>query len=262
MAMLIEAHNYQKEMKESSQSANTNNQVPLSSQKSEKNEQLQEEEQPAIIEQELVQEDAEIVDESEQQSEKQQEPEQVQVQQYVQEEEVQMEDVQIEEQHQEEIEEVLELPKVLSEELHLPSKMKLLLEFQSALDNAINFTLARQQMPTFSNVKAFIEQQNRRQFSISHIQQILKVVPFMYNHKWEIKFGKMELILSVPKNMNELLTDSSISPSEEAWQGSLGSIIQKRNKILKMKMLDFVVQDYQEYRMSRNEDPNDIYSMN
>lgn len=71
----------------------------------------------------------------------------------------------------------------------------------------MNLLISRQTTTTFSNIKAGVENQTKRQFKLSHLQQILQVTPFMYNHKWEMKMGKMEAIISVPKNIESVLGD-------------------------------------------------------
>ena len=39
---------------------------------------------------------------------------------------------------------------------------------------------------------------------MSHFQQLLNLEPSFYNHKWEIKQGKQELMITHPKNIDEI----------------------------------------------------------
>jgi hypothetical protein len=56
----------------------------------------------------------------------------------------------------------------------------------------------------------------------------------VYNHKWEIKFGKNELMLSIPENIDELLGQKEIVASQKGYSGSIpGYIIGSRNKFLR-----------------------------
>ena len=147
-------------------------------------------------------------------------------------------------------------------ELRLPRHMELLLKFQQSLDSCINLLIStRQTVPTFTSIKGLVESQIGRTFSMTHFQQILKVAPTFYNHKWEMKM-KMELIVTCPRNSDELVNDGSAVPSEESMIGSLaGSIIMKRQKIFKQHLLRLAVNQYNSFRASRAEDASDIYYM-
>ena len=105
--------------------------------------------------------------------------------------------------------------------------MKLLVAFQHSLDSSINMLASRQLAFTFSNLKRNVEAETKRQLSLSHFQQIIKVAPFLYNHKWEFKqLGKQELVINMPKNMTDILKDQIIPASEEAHNGFItGSIM-------------------------------------
>jgi len=82
----------------------------------------------------------------------------------------------------------------------------------------------------------------------------------MFNYKWEMKFGKMEAILSVPRNIEEILADQAVSPVEEAHFGIIqGGWINKRAKIFKKLLIERCVQDYTEWRAKRDEPSEDIY---
>ena len=50
-----------------------------------------------------------------------------------------------------------------------------------------------------------VEDQSKREFSVEHFRQILQIEPDLYHHKWERKFGKMEIVLTIPQNMEEIL---------------------------------------------------------
>lgn len=90
-------------------------------------------------------------------------------------------------------------------ELELPMNQEILLVNQKCLDTAINMAISRQQTATFSTLKPFVEGQSQRTFQMKHIQQILSVVPWMYNHKWEMRQGKPDLVLSFPENIEQLV---------------------------------------------------------
>lgn len=67
----------------------------------------------------------------------------------------------------------------------------------------------RQKPPIFNAIKAQVEATVKKNLSKVHIQQIMQVAPFMYNHKWEVKFGDTHLNLSVPKNIDDLLNGAA-----------------------------------------------------
>jgi hypothetical protein len=39
---------------------------------------------------------------------------------------------------------------------------------------------------------------------MSHFQQLLSLEPSFYNYEWDFKQGKKELIISFPKNIDEI----------------------------------------------------------
>lgn len=83
--------------------------------------------------------------------------------------------------------------------------MQILVDQMQCLDIALNMCILRDTNTSFTNLKQLIEQQSKRQFTLRQFQQILKVAPFMYNHRWEIKHGKYELLISIPSNILDLL---------------------------------------------------------
>ena len=59
----------------------------------------------------------------------------------------------------------------------------------------MNMLTIRQNSSTFTNIKFMIESQTKRQFNLSHFQQVLYLVPTLFLHKWEMKHGKLELVI-------------------------------------------------------------------
>lgn len=122
---------------------------------------------------------------------------------------------------QEEIQEVKVYHRTIPTELDLPVQFDLLHMIQKVLDNSINMCHSRQLQATFSNLKSYVEGQCNRTFMIKHIQQMLELVPWMYNHKWEIKFGKPDLVLSFPENLEQLLSKQETIPSTQSLYGAI-----------------------------------------
>lgn len=138
----------------------------------------------------------------------------IQVQQERRQEEAETHDVRMQiEEAQPELEEpepvqeqIVQKTLEISSSLPLPEKMRLLLQFQQCLDTALNFSLARQQTTTFTLLRQTIEGQTQRNFRIAHFQQILTMAPHFYNHRWEMKGGKPELIITIPSNIEEVIS--------------------------------------------------------
>ena len=63
-----------------------------------------------------------------------------------------------------------------------------------------------------------IAQSLGKTFKEKHFRRILNLVPGFYIHKWQMKKGKMELMIDIPQNVNELLEDENLdaAPSETA----------------------------------------------
>ena len=112
---------------------------------------------------------------------------------------------------------------VISQNLAITAKMEVLVKFQQNIDSVMNMLLLRQHTPTFRGVKNMVEKQVHKEFTKEHLQQILHVAPFFYNHKWESKFGTMDLILSVPKNIEELMNNNGGDVSEDSFAGNMSS---------------------------------------
>jgi hypothetical protein len=93
--------------------------------------------------------------------------------------------------------------------LPLPNSMMFLLKFQKAIDTALNMINLRQKAPLFNVIKSQVEKLVQKNLTKEHIQRILHIAPFMYNHKWEVKFGDTHLVLTVPKNIEEILAGPS-----------------------------------------------------
>lgn len=66
----------------------------------------------------------------------------------------------------------------------------------------MNMILIKNQTPTFTNLKNIIQLQTKRQFNMSHFQQLIKLEPGFFNHRWESKMGKMELVITHPANVD------------------------------------------------------------
>jgi hypothetical protein len=48
------------------------------------------------------------------------------------------------------------------------------------------------------------------------------VAPEYYNHKWEMKFDKIELMINVPRNAAEI-NQYGANPSSESYTGAIPS---------------------------------------
>lgn len=73
--------------------------------------------------------------------------------------------------------------------------------------------MSRQQVSTFNRIKETVEKSTHRQFNLAYFQQIMKVCPHLYNHKWEVKFDQHELIFSIPSNTVAVIEEQEV-PAE------------------------------------------------
>lgn len=69
----------------------------------------------------------------------------------------------------------------------------------------MNILYTRQEAFTYTNIRKMVEDQSKREFTVEHFRQMLQIEPDLYHHKWERKFGKMDLVLTIPQNMEEIL---------------------------------------------------------
>lgn len=145
-------------------------------------------------------------------------------------------------------------------ELPLPSKMETLCILRKNLDQNINFLFTRGQQASFVNLKPQIENSCGRTFTVSHIQQMLEVCSWLYNHKWEVKFGKPELVVTIPSNIDALLSERETTASQTSFDKPIsGFIVHQRCNVFRKKLLEKCLSEYRAYRMARKEDPDSIY---
>jgi len=114
--------------------------------------------------------------------------------------------------------------------LALSEKFALLHKFQAAVDQSINLLMSRQQVSTFNRIKETVEKSTHRQFNLVYFQQIMKVSPHLYNHKWEVKFDQHELIFSIPSNTVAVI-EAQEKPAEQPFAKHIPStVIHKRER--------------------------------
>jgi hypothetical protein len=83
----------------------------------------------------------------------------------------------------------------------------------------------------------------------------------MYHHKWEMKMGKMEAIISVPKNIESVLEDPTVPVSEESLSGTVfGNTMMKRANAFRQRLLNIVYKSYKEFRASKNQSADDVFT--
>ena len=130
-------------------------------------------------------------------------------------EDKEMENVQEQEISEDEIQEALQesiqviesqpvLHRNCQDKLRLTEKFRLLYDFQNSLDVAMNMVLIKNQSTSFTNLKNIIQLQTKRQFNLSHFQQLIKLEPHFFHHKWEMKMGKQELMIIHPANVDAI----------------------------------------------------------
>jgi len=67
-----------------------------------------------------------------------------------------------------------------------------------------------------------VEESLKRQFKQTHFQKILYVAHEFYNHRWEMKLDKPELIITIPKNAAEI-NQYGAQPSLESFSGPIST---------------------------------------
>ena len=94
------------------------------------------------------------------------------------------------------------------DEIVLPSKLQLIFEFFSEIDNAINSCKRRGKIPFMSNIKPYVEQATNRSFDTEQFAKVLYVAPELYYYTWQQVPGTsiQELRIEIPENIEEILT--------------------------------------------------------
>jgi hypothetical protein len=71
---------------------------------------------------------------------------------------------------------------------------------------------------------------------------MIYLVPLFYIHKWELKKGKMELIIDVPENIDEIIKGYVCVTSKIGFEGLLSKeILINRSKIFSHKLMEEVL---------------------
>ena len=87
-----------------------------------------------------------------------------------------------------------------------------------------------------------------RQFNLAYLQQILHVSPYLYNHKWEMKYDKYELVFLIPSNTIEVIEEQE-APSQQPYQKLIpGSVILKRSQFFKHQLAEIMLNHFEDYR--------------
>ena len=88
-----------------------------------------------------------------------------------------------------------------------------------------------------------IEKSTGKQFRESHFCQIMTLVPDFFIHKWQMRKGKMELIIEVPENIEEIVAKydpegvQTYQVSESAYPHPLPQeLIHERIQIMKERV--------------------------
>ena len=94
------------------------------------------------------------------------------------------------------------------DDIVLPSKLQLIFEFFSELDNAINSCKRRGKIPFMSNIKPYVEQATNRSFDTEQLAKVLYVAPELFYYTWQIVPGtnNFELRIEIPENIEDILT--------------------------------------------------------
>ena len=139
----------------------------------------------------------------------------------------------------------------IPEHLPLPESLKTLHTFQGAIDHTMNMLMVRQQSLTFTSIKEMVERSTMRTFTLDSFRKVLAIAPFFYNHDWELKLGKMELMVSLPSNILDIV--DKLSQGEDAPQISMSPFetqISSRLQIMRASIFKklLVQKVYQAYR--------------
>ena len=100
-------------------------------------------------------------------------------------------------------------PVHIPENLELNCQSKNLVKVFININQALNFYNSRGMPATFSKIQEFVEKNTQREFTINSFRQILTLVPNFFNHKWEHHKGKMELVISIPANIMDIVASHS-----------------------------------------------------
>ena len=120
--------------------------------------------------------------------------------------------------HEEDSEEDVEMleeasPKKCNLNLPLPAHLNHMMKLFEQFD--VNFRLSRQRHESWSitleTLSAMIESSYNRNFKESHFRQFLTIVPGFYLHKWEMRKGRLQLMVDIPADLNEQMENPKIS---------------------------------------------------
>ncbi len=83
---------------------------------------------------------------------------------------------------------------------------------------------------------------------MDHFQQILKICPRFYLHKWETRnSGKSyDLIIDFPKNIREILADPNTQPLNDSLEGKMRTeILEQRKEEMELSLFLYLVSEYE-----------------
>lgn len=113
----------------------------------------------------------------------------------------------------------------LTRSISLPLSYNLLYKQFQSLDFNLCLLKSRQSNATwaytFKDLSRLVQNSTGRDFTLKHFQQILSLVPNFFMHKWEMQKLEPELLIEVPANIKDILTNPSISMSDFALEKQL-----------------------------------------
>ena len=118
---------------------------------------------------------------------------------------------------------------------------------------------------SLKDMSEMIQSSTGRDFKEKHFRQFLTIVPEFYTHKWQMRKGKMELLIEVPENIEEIIanyrTEHDIKCMESAYPKQLSeSILKERQTILREKMFFETYKCYIKAKEELREENEDVYN--
>ncbi len=136
--------------------------------------------------------------------------------------------------------------------MELPHRFNMVLHLTHIVENAMIFLATRHQVPTFSRIKMYAESEMKKDFTMTHLKQILGAAPNFFNHKWEVVSGKQEVVVTFPQNISQIVHDASphqVPASELSLSGPISQdVLSKRRELLKKRLMETAVAQFREFQ--------------
>lgn len=145
------------------------------------------------------------------------------------------------------------------DDIILPTKLQLVFDFFTELDNAINNCKRRGKIPILANLKPYVEQSTNRSFDIEHFQKVLYVAPELYYYSWQPAKGgnSHDLRIEVPTNIEEILSKihkkgTTVEIRHDPLSEAMTNFLTNKRKIVVRTRLILYMENLHKHYLNQN----------